>query len=177
MDTLPTDCLHLICRHLTNNFKDEIVRTAGYTAMVGNKTMTQLSCMLWEHLEAGCHKRSAEEHERNIKAWKAFQLTFHEKFRKLSEPIARICVSDKNKVKELSTICELLNVPKSGTKAKLLENINNAYDKLEEERIHKLEALIHKNELQPIGAYVYEAVGIDYADNKVYTKGTSVIIR
>jgi hypothetical protein len=24
---------------------------------------------------------------------------------------------------------------------------------------------------------VYEAVGIDYADNKVYTKGTSVIIR
>lgn len=35
----------------------------------------------------------------------------------------------------------------------------------------------YKNELQPNGAYVYEAVGIDYADNKVYTKGTSVIIR
>jgi gliding motility-associated-like protein len=35
----------------------------------------------------------------------------------------------------------------------------------------------YKNELQPSGAYVYEAVGIDYADKKVYTKGTSVIIR
>jgi len=35
----------------------------------------------------------------------------------------------------------------------------------------------YKNELQPNGAYVYEAVGIDFADNKVYTKGTSVIIR
>ena len=35
----------------------------------------------------------------------------------------------------------------------------------------------YKNELQQNGAYVYEAVGIDFADNKVYTKGTSVIIR
>ena len=35
----------------------------------------------------------------------------------------------------------------------------------------------YKNELQPSGAYVYEAVGIDYADKKVYSKGTSVIIR
>lgn len=35
----------------------------------------------------------------------------------------------------------------------------------------------YKNELQPNGAYVYESVGIDYADKKVYTKGTSVIIR
>jgi len=35
----------------------------------------------------------------------------------------------------------------------------------------------YKGEFQPSGAYVYEAVGIDYADKKVYTKGTSVIIR
>jgi gliding motility-associated-like protein len=35
----------------------------------------------------------------------------------------------------------------------------------------------YKGEFQPNGAYVYEAVGIDYADKKVYTKGTSVILR
>jgi gliding motility-associated-like protein len=35
----------------------------------------------------------------------------------------------------------------------------------------------YKSENQPVGAYVYEAVGIDFADNKVYTKGTTVIIR
>jgi gliding motility-associated-like protein len=35
----------------------------------------------------------------------------------------------------------------------------------------------YKGEYQPVGAYVYEAVGIDFADNKVYTKGTTVIIR
>jgi gliding motility-associated-like protein len=35
----------------------------------------------------------------------------------------------------------------------------------------------YKSEYQPVGAYVYEAVGIDFADNKVYTKGTTVIIR
>jgi gliding motility-associated-like protein len=35
----------------------------------------------------------------------------------------------------------------------------------------------YKGEFQPSGAYVYEAVGIDYADKKVYTKGTSLIIR
>jgi len=34
-----------------------------------------------------------------------------------------------------------------------------------------------KGEIQPVGAYVYEAVGIDFADIKVYTKGTTVIIR
>jgi len=35
----------------------------------------------------------------------------------------------------------------------------------------------YKGEFQPNGAYVYEAVGIDYADKKVYTKGTSVLLR
>jgi hypothetical protein len=149
MDSLPIDCLNLVCKNITYSFEDEIVRTAASIALVGNKTMTQLSHMLWEKVQPGCHKESAKLYVKKVKEWKQFQSVYEEEFKKLSTPLERYTVNQTSKLKELIVICELLHIPKSGTKAKLLENINIAYEKQEEQRKRQLETITKKYNTSP----------------------------
>lgn len=149
MDSLPIDCLAIVCKHIANSFEDEVVRTAAVLALVGNKTMTQLSHMLWEQVQPGCHKESAKVYKKKVADWEKFKCVSVEELERLSMPLERHTVSQNNKLKELIAICELLRIPKSGTKAKLLENINNAYQQQEEQQKRKLETITQKYNTPP----------------------------
>lgn len=148
METLPHDCLYIISQYIADDFEDGIVRTSATISLVAKSTL-QLSTMLWDRLEPGCHTANSRNWLKKMKEWETFKNNFHSELEKVSTPIERPSVSHRNTLKELSALCENLKVSKSGTKAKLLENIAKAFDVLDAERQQKRDNLVRQYNTKP----------------------------
>ena len=156
MDKLPILCIDKIIKDLTyDKYGDrignhELCKDAANLALAGNETFTDMARILWEIIDPGCTKYAIKLYNENIDELKCFVSNYDKHVANVEIPLQRdIQVSSKLRVVDLKIICKQLGCKVSGTKATLLQYIQDVKDKAETEYLNKLQFLDKKRVKEP----------------------------